>query len=89
MITRITGKLVRSGEDMIRLEVGAFEYELYIPEFVRRQLQALLGSEVTLKTIQYIEGNAQGSRLTPRLIGPHLHLCSGCAGLVFGSSAEY
>ncbi len=69
MITRITGKLVRLGEDMIRLEVGAFEYELYIPEFVRRQLQSLLGSEVTLKTIQYIEGNSQGSRLTPRLIG--------------------
>ncbi len=69
MITRITGKLVRLGEDMVRLEVGAFEYELYIPEFVRRQLQSLLGSEVTLKTIQYIEGNAQGSRLTPRLIG--------------------
>jgi Holliday junction DNA helicase RuvA len=54
---------------MVRLEVGAFEYELYIPEFVRRQLQSLLGNEVSLKTIQYIEGNPQGSRLTPRLIG--------------------
>ncbi|MBS0204977.1 MAG: Holliday junction DNA helicase RuvA [Planctomycetes bacterium] len=69
MITRITGKLIRLGEDHARLEVGAFEYELYIPEFVRRQLQSSLGSEVSLKTIQYIEGNAQGSRLTPRLIG--------------------
>ena len=69
MITRITGKLVRLGDDMARVEIGAFEYELYIPEFVRRQLQASLGSEVTLKTIQYIEGNPQGSRLTPRLIG--------------------
>ena len=69
MITRITGKLVRLGDDMARLEVGAFEYELFVPEFVRRQLQASLGSEVSLKTIQYIEGNPQGSRLTPRLIG--------------------
>ena len=69
MITRITGKLVRLGDDMARLEVGAFEYELYVPEFVRRQMQSSLGSEVTLKTIQYIEGNPQGSRLTPRLIG--------------------
>lgn len=69
MITRITGKLVRLGEDMARLEVGALEYELYVPEFVRRQLQASLGSEVSLKTIHYIEGNPQGSRLTPRLIG--------------------
>lgn len=69
MITRITGKLVRLGEDMARLEVGPLEYELYVPEFVRRQLQASLGSEVSLKTIHYIEGNPQGSRLTPRLIG--------------------
>ena len=69
MITRITGKLVRLGDDMARLEVGAFEYELYVPEFVRRQMQSSVGSEVTLKTIQYIEGNPQGSRLTPRLIG--------------------
>jgi holliday junction DNA helicase RuvA len=69
LITRITGKLVRLGDGMARIEVGAFEYELYVPEFVRRQLQALLDSEVSLKTIQYIEGNPQGSRLTPRLIG--------------------
>ena len=69
MITRITGKLVQLGEDAARLEVGPLEYELYIPEFVRRQLQGLLGSEVSLKTIQYIEGNSQGSRLIPRLIG--------------------
>jgi Holliday junction DNA helicase RuvA len=57
------------GEESARLEVGALEYELYIPEFVRRQLQASLGSDVSLKTIQYIEGNPQGSRLVPRLIG--------------------
>lgn len=69
MITRITGKLVRLGEETARLEVGAFEYELYIPEFVRRQLQSSLGNEISLKTIQYIEGNPQGSRLVPRLIG--------------------
>ncbi len=69
MITRITGKLIRLGEDMARLEVGALEYELYVPEFVRRQLQSSLGAEVSLKTIHYIEGNPQGSRLTPRLIG--------------------
>lgn len=69
MITRITGKLVRLGEDMARIEVGPLEYELFIPEFVRRQLQSMLGSEVSLKTIHYIEGNPQGSRMTPRLIG--------------------
>lgn len=69
MITRITGKLVRLTDEAARVEVGAFEYELYIPEFVRRQLQSYLGNEVSLKTIHYIEGNPQGSRMVPRMIG--------------------
>ena len=69
MITRITGKLVRLGDAEARIEVGALEYEVFVPEFVRRQLQALMGSEVSLKTIEYIEGNTQGGRLVPRLIG--------------------
>jgi len=69
LITRITGKLIRLGESEARLEVGPLEYEVYIPEFVRRQLQARLGEEISLKTIDYIEGNPQQGRLTPRLVG--------------------
>ncbi|HID20861.1 MAG TPA: Holliday junction DNA helicase RuvA, partial [Planctomycetaceae bacterium] len=51
------------------LAVGAFEYAVLIPDFVRRQLQPLVGDEVSLKTIEYLEGNPQKGRLTPRLIG--------------------
>jgi len=51
------------------IAAGAFEYEVFIPEFVRRQLQSKIGEEVSLKTIEYIEGNPQKGRLTPRLIG--------------------
>ena len=69
MITRITGKLIRLGESEARLEVGPLEYEVYIPEFVRRQLQARLGEEISLKNIDYLEGNPQQGRLTPRLVG--------------------
>jgi Holliday junction DNA helicase RuvA len=70
LITRITGKLIAVSETEASLEVGAFEYEVYVPEFVRRQLQAEIGNTVTLRTIEYIEGNAaQGGRLTPRLVG--------------------
>lgn len=69
MITRITGTLVRLDEGDARIDVGAFEYEVFIPEFVRRQLQAQLNQMVTLKTIEYIEGNPQQGRLTPRLVG--------------------
>ena len=52
------------------LAVGSFEYEVFVPEFVRRQLQGSIGQDVSLKTIEYLEGNPQkGGRLTPRLIG--------------------
>ncbi|MGE3314714.1 MAG: Holliday junction branch migration protein RuvA [Planctomycetaceae bacterium] len=70
MITKITGKLVQLNGDEAILEVGAFEYEVYIPEFVRRQLQGSIGKSVSLRTIEYIEGNAaQGGKLVPRLVG--------------------
>jgi len=69
MITKITGQLVRLGEDALTLKVGAFEYEVLIPEFARRQLQSALNTEVQLHTIEYLEGNAMQGRLTPRLVG--------------------
>jgi Holliday junction DNA helicase RuvA len=69
MITKITGKLVRLGDTEAILEVGPLEYEVFVPEFVRRQLQPSIGQTVSLRTIQYIEGNPQQGRLTPRLVG--------------------
>lgn len=69
MITNIRGELVELNLTEAIISVGAFDYQVFIPEFVRRQLQSLIGKEVSLKTIQYIEGNPQKGRLTPRLIG--------------------
>ncbi|MCH7988403.1 MAG: Holliday junction DNA helicase RuvA [Planctomycetes bacterium] len=69
MITKITGKLVRLSETEATLEIGAFEYQVYIPEFVRRQLQSLIGEQLSLQTIEYLEGNPQQGRLTPRMVG--------------------
>ena len=69
MITKITGKLLQVGEDTVTLGVEAFEYEVRIPEFTRRQLQQQLGQAVSLHTIDYLEGNPAQGRLTPRLIG--------------------
>jgi Holliday junction DNA helicase RuvA len=69
MITKITGELLRVADDAITLRVGAFEYEVLIPEFVRRRLQLEIGNEVSLHTIDYLEGNPMQGRLTPRLIG--------------------
>ena len=74
MITRIHGKLVALGEDELTIEVGPLEYEVLIPEFTRRRLQSMLAEEISLHTIEYLEGNPVQGRLTPRLVGflnPH------------------
>jgi len=69
MITRITGRLVQIGDTAATVAAGPFEYEVLIPEFVRRQLQPLMNQEVSLRTIEYLDGNPQQGRLTPRMVG--------------------
>lgn len=69
MITKISGKLLALDEESLTLGVDAFEYEVRIPEFARRQLQHSLGETVSLHTIEYLEGNPMQGRMTPRLIG--------------------
>ena len=70
MITKISGKLDSLGEDAAYIDVPPFEYEVLIPDFVRRQLQTKLGQPITMVTIDFLDGNAQqGGRLTPRLVG--------------------
>ena len=70
MITRINGKLLRLSDTTATIEVGAFEYEVFVTEYSRRSIQSKIGEEVGLHTIEYLEGNPQkGGRLTPRMIG--------------------
>jgi Holliday junction DNA helicase RuvA len=69
VITKITGELLHVTGDALTLRVGAFEYEVLIPEFVRRRLQSEIGGEISLHTIDYLEGNPMQGRMTPRLIG--------------------
>jgi Holliday junction DNA helicase RuvA len=69
MITKITGTPVAVAGDLLTLAVDAFEYEVLIPEFTRRQLQGQIGREISLHTVEYLEGNPMQGRLTPRLVG--------------------
>ena len=69
MITRITGKLVSLTDVCAYLQIGGFEHEVLLPDLVRRQLQGKIGEEISLRTIEYLEGNPQQGRLTPRIIG--------------------
>lgn len=69
MITKIIGQLVALHGDTLTLKIDAFEYEVMIPEFTRRQLQSELNQNISLHTIEYMEGNPMQGRMTPRLIG--------------------
>jgi Holliday junction DNA helicase RuvA len=69
LITKITGQLVALRDDDLTLKVGPFEHQVLIPEYTRRQLQLQLNQEVSLHTIEYIEGNPMQGRMTPRMIG--------------------
>jgi len=69
LITKITGQLAALRNDSLTLRIDAFEHEVLIPEFTRRQLQSELNQEISLHTIEYLEGNPMQGRMTPRLIG--------------------
>jgi Holliday junction DNA helicase RuvA len=69
LITKITGQLAALQDDELTLRIDAFERQVLIPEFTRRQLQGSLGQEISLHTIEYLEGNPMQGRMTPRLIG--------------------
>ena len=69
MITRITGRLNRVLDEEVRLQVGPMEYQVLVPEFVRRQVQGRIGRELTLHTCHYFDGNPMQGRVVPRLLG--------------------
>lgn len=69
MITKMTGGLSRVLDEDVRLLVGPFEYQVLVPEFVRRQLQLRVGHEITLHITEFLEGNQMSNRLVPRRIG--------------------
>jgi holliday junction DNA helicase RuvA len=71
MITKMTGVLTRCkhDEDDVRLAVGPFEYQIMVPESVRRQIQLRTGHEITFHITEYLEGNSSGNRFVPRRVG--------------------
>ncbi len=70
MISRITGRLQRlsEGEALIDLGTGLC-YDVNIPACDCQRLEHLVGQEVTLHTIHYLEGDPSRGNLLPRLVG--------------------
>src|SRR5262245_19706697 len=69
MITRITGILNRALDEEVRLQVGALEYQVLVPEFIRRVIQHRVGQEITLHTSHFLDGNPMQGKVVPRLLG--------------------
>ena len=68
MIKYVTGRLVEVFDSSIIMENGPFHFEVLVPDFVRRNVQSLVGEDLSLHTILYFEGNPQG-RMNPRMVG--------------------
>jgi len=69
VICRLTGKVVSIDADTVVLDAGSLSYEVMISGATAADLARLAGSEVSLFTVQYFEGNPAGAHLVPRLIG--------------------
>jgi Holliday junction DNA helicase RuvA len=70
VISKISGQLILLQDEFATLAVSPFEYQVFISEYTRRQLQGRIGEQISLITIHYIDGNPQkGGRMNPRLIG--------------------
>lgn len=69
MLTKLTGIVNRVLDEEVRVQVGAYEYQVLVPEFVRRQVQTQTGSEVTFHIIEYYDGGANTNRIVPRKVG--------------------
>src|SRR5438445_3070076 len=69
MIASLTGELRHVDDDRLHLAVGPIVYELLVPSADLDLLQAAVGKELTFHTLMYLQGDASGGNIEPRLIG--------------------
>jgi Holliday junction DNA helicase RuvA len=69
VIVRITGTLVEVGSESVTLERDGIAREVLTPGYAVSELAACRGRQVTLHTLEFLEGNPSFGHLTPRLLG--------------------
>jgi len=69
MIAGIEGKLVKLNTETALMRVGAITYEVMLPGYCVSALSGLIGSDISLCTMEYYEGSLGGGNLIPRLVG--------------------
>jgi Holliday junction DNA helicase RuvA len=69
MIVRLSGQLSEVAEESIQIDRDGLSYEVLVPGYAIAELAACRGSTVALHTMEYLEGNAAGGNMIPRMIG--------------------
>jgi holliday junction DNA helicase RuvA len=69
MIAALTGQLIAVEDSRVSLRAAGFVFELLVPAADVESLRAQLETEVTFHTIFYLEGQAGGGNLDPKLLG--------------------
>lgn len=69
MIVRLTGTVIDVTEETVVVERDGVGWEVLIPGYAVGELAAVRGREVTLHTLQFLEGSTAGGNMIPRLVG--------------------
>lgn len=69
MIARLSGVLAEVDEGSVLVERDGLGYEVLVPSCAISELASRRGQSIVLHTLEYLEGNAAGGNMIPRLIG--------------------
>jgi len=69
MIAQIYGKLIGMEEDTCLIDIGGICYEVMLAGYAVSELSSKIGSDITLCTMEYLEGTPGKGNLTPRMVG--------------------
>jgi holliday junction DNA helicase RuvA len=69
VICRVTGRLAGVAEDVAVIDLGGICHEVLVPRSALADLSRLIGSDVTLFTLEYLDGNPAMGHLVPRWVG--------------------
>lgn len=69
MIVHISGMLSEVAEDRVVLDREGVGREVLVCGYTAQELSSMLGQQTTLYTMEYLEGNAAGGNLVPRMVG--------------------
>jgi len=69
LIVRLAGTLTEVADGSVTVDRAGVSREVLVPHFSVGELAACRGQEVTLHTIEFLEGNPSSGNLVPRMLG--------------------